>query len=75
VLRVPTESLINSEAVWILNPVSGKLEKRDVNVGVSNWTYSEILDGVAEGEWVVRNPDKPGIAESAPAQRREPTQP
>jgi HlyD family secretion protein len=73
VLRIPTESLINSEAVWVLNQTAGQLEKRNVTVGVSNWTYSEIIDGLAEGEWVVRNPDKPGIAEAVPAQRREST--
>lgn len=60
-LRIPTESLLAGNQVWILDQSNGELQKRSITTGIGNWTYTEVLDGLAEGDLVVRNPDHAGI--------------
>lgn len=67
VLRVPTEALISGNYAWLLDPVAGTLSKRELQLGIGNFTYTEVRGGLKEGELVVRSPDKPGIAEGVPA--------
>lgn len=69
VLRLPVESLIDGAAVLRRDPQTGKLEKRAVKTGAANWTWVEVLEGLAEGDRVVTSLDRPGAvagAEAAP---------
>jgi HlyD family secretion protein len=65
VLRVPTEALLTGNFVWIVKDLTkkgtGKLEKRAVKVGIGNWTFTEVLSGLAAGDVVVRTPDLVGL--------------
>jgi HlyD family secretion protein len=61
VLRVPTEALVGGHFVWVL--ADGKLSKRELQLGIGNFTMTEVRGGLREGELVVRSPDQPGIAE------------
>jgi HlyD family secretion protein len=60
VLRLPTEALLTGNFAWVVN-ASNKLEKREVKIGIGNWTYTEIISGLAEGDIVVRTPDQVGL--------------
>jgi len=60
VLRVPTEALMTGNFVWVVN-AQNKLEKHAVKIGIGNWTYTEILSGLALGDVVVRTPDQVGL--------------
>ncbi len=54
VLLVPNGAVINEgfqSYVQVVKP-TGELEKRAVTVGINNWQYTEITDGVSEGEQV-----------------------
>jgi len=51
VLRVPAATVVGGQ-VW-LQQVSGELVERKVEVGISNRIYTEISDGLAEGDLVV----------------------
>lgn len=69
VLRLPVEALIDGAAVLRRDPQTGKLEKRAVKTGAANWTWVEVLEGLAEGDRVVTSLDRPGAvagAEAAP---------
>lgn len=66
VLRIPSEALFATNHVWILNG-DNKLQKRELQLGVGNFTFTEVRSGLQEGEQVVRNPDQPGLAENARA--------
>jgi len=68
VLRVPTEALVGGHFVWVL--ADGKLSKRELKLGIGNFTMTEVRSGLREGEWVVRSPDQPGIAEGVQAVAR-----
>jgi HlyD family secretion protein len=70
VLRVPSEALISNKHIWVLDTVEGVLHKREVKTGIGNFTYTEIVSGLKEGDVVVRSPDQPGIAEGASATAR-----
>lgn len=63
VLRVPTETLLTGGFVWKVK-ADQTLEKRQVKTGIGNWTNTEILEGLAEGDAIVRTPDQIGLAEN-----------
>lgn len=67
VLRVPTEALVNGDHVWILD-AKGELHKRQLQLGIGNFTYTEVRSGLQEGDLVVRSPDQPGIREGVRAE-------
>ena len=48
-----TSALIEGARVMILNADSGKLEERKVKTGLANWEFTEIVEGLAEGKWVL----------------------
>ena len=69
VLRVPTEALVNGNQVWVLDG-DNRLHKRELQLGIGNFTYTEVRSGLKAGESIVRSPDQPGLAEGVRAQAR-----
>jgi HlyD family secretion protein len=67
VLRVPTAALIEGGRVMVLNADSGKLEERKVKTGIANWEFTEIVDGLAEGERIVTSLEREGVKVGARA--------
>lgn len=67
VLRVPTAALIEGSKVMVLNADSGKLEERKVKVGMANWEFTEIVEGLAEGERIVISLEREGVKVDARA--------
>lgn len=67
VLRVPTAALIEGGRVMVLNAESGKLEERKVKIGTSNWEFTEIVEGLAEGERIVISLEREGVKVGARA--------
>lgn len=67
VLRVPTAALIEGGRVMVLNADSGKLEERKVKVGTANWEFTEIVEGLAEGERIVISLEREGVKVGARA--------
>lgn len=66
VLRIPSEALFSTNAVWVLDG-EDTLHKRELQLGVGNFTFTEVRSGLKEGERVVRNPDQPGLKDGAKA--------
>lgn len=71
VLRVPTAALIEGSRVMVLNSESGRLEERKVRAGVSNWEYTEVVDGLKEGERIVTSLEREGVKVGARATAAE----
>jgi HlyD family secretion protein len=67
VLRVPTEAVLEGRRVIVFHPETGILEAREVEVGISNWLYTEVLSGLKEAERVVVNVERPGVIDGAAA--------
>lgn len=58
VLRVPTEALLGGNQVVRFNPQTSRVEKVSVEVGLSNWSWSEIRSGIQAGEQILTRLDK-----------------
>ncbi len=68
-LRIPTEALVDGDKVWVVD--GDRLRKRQLQLGIGNWSWTEVVKGVAAGDRIVRSPDQPGIAEGVVASARE----
>lgn len=62
-IRIPTEALINEKNVFIYNPSDKKISKKDVQKGISNWKFTQIISGLNEGDIVVTSIEREGVKE------------
>jgi HlyD family secretion protein len=65
VLRIPTAAIQEGGRVLVFNAESGKLEERQVKTGLSNWEYTEVLEGLAAGDRIVTSLEKEGVKAGA----------
>jgi len=61
VLRIPTSTLMEGNSVLLYQPATKKLEKRAVKTGVTNWEYTEVLEGLKQGDRVVSSLEREGV--------------
>jgi HlyD family secretion protein len=67
-LRVPTEAVLEGNKVLVFTG-DAKLKHRDIKTGLSNWDWTEVTDGLAEGEEVVVSVEREGVEEGVDAER------
>jgi HlyD family secretion protein len=65
VLRLPTQALMEGNRVLVLH--NGKLEERKLDIGLSNWEFSEVTHGLSKGDKVVTSLSVEGIKAGVPA--------
>ncbi|MEE8368536.1 MAG: efflux RND transporter periplasmic adaptor subunit [Thermoanaerobaculia bacterium] len=65
VIRIPTSALMEGSRVLVL--VDRVLEERTVEIGLRNWDFSEILNGIEERELLVTSLDRPEVKAGARA--------
>jgi len=68
-IMVPTEAVIKGQSVYVLLASAGRVQLRTIKTGLSNWDHTEVLEGLAPGDLVVVNADKPGLKDGARATR------
>ncbi len=61
VLRVPTSTLQEGNKVLLYLPDSKKLEQRTIKTGITNWEYTEVLEGLKQGDRVVSSLEREGV--------------
>ena len=66
VLRIPTAALFEGDKVLIFKE-NGRLEQQKITTGISNWRYTEVLDGLVAGELLVTSIEREGVEEGARA--------
>ena len=66
-LRVPTAALMEGGKVLMLE--TGVLEERVVSTGLRNWDYTEVLEGLSDGDAVVTSLDRAEVKAGAEAER------
>lgn len=76
-LMVPTQTVMARDRDHFVYLIAGgKVVRRAVEIGRSNWDYTEVRKGLAPGDEVVSSLDVVGLAPGVKAQRREaPVQP
>jgi HlyD family secretion protein len=69
VLRIPTAAVRpgEPETVLVLNSTTGLLEQHEIETGLSNWEWTEIVAGLASGDQVVLSLDRNGVEVGAHA--------
>ena len=65
VLKIPTQAVMDGSHVFVL--ADGIIEKRSIEIGISNWESSEVRNGLVEGEWIVLSVDREGVEDGAMA--------
>lgn len=66
-LKVPTEAVIDGRKVFIFSRLEQVVQEKEINKGLSNWVFTEVISGLQEGELVVTNVDKPGLKDGVRA--------
>jgi len=61
VLRVPTSTLLEGGKVLVYQPSTNKLEEHIIKTGITNWEYTEILDGIKQGDRIVTSLEREGV--------------
>lgn len=69
VLSIPTQAIVESRRVFVLDETQGILEERKIETGVSNWEQTEVLSGIVSGDLVVLSVDRAGVEDGALAVR------
>lgn len=64
VLRIPTGALVEGERVLLVGE-DGVLKARPVKTGLSNWDWTEVVEGLEAGERVVTSLDRTGVEPGA----------
>ncbi|WP_305075018.1 efflux RND transporter periplasmic adaptor subunit [Propionivibrio sp.] len=64
VVRVPTAALLEGGRVLVADK-DGMLEERQIKAGLSNWEYTEVLEGLEAGDRVVTSLERAGVKAGA----------
>ena len=67
-LRIPTEALLEGNRVLVFGN-DGVLQEREVQTGLSNWAWSEVLQGLERNEEVVVSVEREGVEHGVAAVR------
>ncbi len=63
VLRIPTYALVEGDRALVVE--DGSLVSHELEIGLRNWEYVEIVDGLREGDRVVTSLDRPEVVAGA----------
>jgi HlyD family secretion protein len=69
VLRIPTPALMEGNRVLVL--AEDLLEERQLEIGLRNWDFAEVVSGLETGELVVTSLDRVEVKAGAEAQVEE----
>ncbi len=67
-LRIPTSVIASGDRVFVFDPERGIIEEREIKTGISNWQFTEVLDGLNEGQPLVSSIDRDGVSDGALAE-------
>ena len=70
-VRIPTPALMPGNRVLVLGD-GGVLEERGIETGLSNWEFTEVKSGLAEGAHVVTSLEREGVKAGARAVAEQP---
>jgi HlyD family secretion protein len=65
VLRVPTSVVADDGYVFVFDPDTNRIGQRTIVMGIANWEFTEVIDGLREGERVVSSIDRDGVVDGA----------
>ncbi|MDO8334493.1 MAG: efflux RND transporter periplasmic adaptor subunit [Nitrosomonas sp.] len=69
VLRIPTQAIRQNNTVWVVDAHS-KLIERQLETGLSNWSFTEIRSGLKEGDEILISFDQNNIKAGVAVQQK-----
>jgi HlyD family secretion protein len=66
-LKIPTEAILDGKNVFVYAASEKMVHKVEIQTGLANWAFTEVLKGLKEDQLVVVNVDKPGLADGVAA--------
>jgi HlyD family secretion protein len=60
-LRIPTEALLEGNRVYLYDADSETISEAAIDVGLSNWKFTEVKSGLKSGQQIVLSIDREGI--------------
>nr|WP_320009492.1 efflux RND transporter periplasmic adaptor subunit [uncultured Desulfobulbus sp.] len=64
-VRIPSEALMVDNSVYLFDENSSRVQKIQVQPGLSNWKYTQILEGLSPGQKVITSIDRKGLKNGA----------
>lgn len=64
-LRIPTEAVLEGNRVLVYDAKTSSLIERHIKSGLANWQYTEIIEGLQEGDQVVTSVQREGVKAGA----------
>lgn len=65
VIRIPTEALLEGQKIFVYDKDNKSIYAKAVKTGLSNWKYTEVLEGLTQGEQIVTSIDRDGVTDGA----------
>jgi len=65
VIRVPTEALIKGNIVLVYDEDDEILHEKQIQIGLSNWQFTEVKKGLNAGDKIALSIDRKGIVDGA----------
>mgnify|MGYP000094291512 CR=1 FL=1 len=70
VLRAPTQAIRQNNTILVVS-VEDKLEERMLETGLANWSFTEIISGINEGDQILLSSDQDGIEVGVAVQQKD----
>lgn len=64
VLRIPTQAVSEGQRVFVVGQ-DGRLEVRNIELGLRNWVWTEVSAGLQQGEQLITSIDRAGLETGA----------
>jgi len=60
-LSIPTQTIMRDNFVYVIDAETMTLTKKQIEVGIGNWQYTEVTNGLSEDDQVVLSVDREGV--------------
>lgn len=71
VLRIPTEAVLEGRRVLVYDEDNGILVEREIEAGISNWSFTEVRSGLESGDKIVLSVGREGVRHGVRARPEE----
>ena len=60
-LSIPTQTIMRDNFVYVIDIETMTLTKKQIEIGIGNWQYTEVTNGLSEDDQVVLSVDREGV--------------
>jgi HlyD family secretion protein len=68
-LSIPTQALMRDNFVYVIDAETMTLTKKQIEVGIGNWQYTEVTDGLSDDDQIVLSVDREGVKAGAKVEK------